>query len=187
MPWRNGGGSTTELRVDPEGATLETGFRWRLSQAALTRSGPFSRFDGYDRTLLLLAGRGVRLDHGPHGCVRLAQPLDACVFPGEWDTHGVLLDGPCRDFNVMSARSQVRHEVYVLRLGQTPTPLPEGPEVLVFAVSGRVGVPALEAFLEPEELLHLSGEGGLGAVGLVPGTAVIVVVFHPVPGGNLPE
>ena len=178
MPWLNGGGSTTELLVDPPGATLQTGFRWRLSQAGLEQSGPFSRFDGYDRTLLLLTGRGVRLDHGPQGRVLLAQPLDACVFPGEWETQGVLVDGPCRDFNVMSARSQVRHEVYVLRLGPTLTPLPNGPEVLVFAVSGRVGVPALGEILEPEELLRLDDTAGVGAVGMVPGTAVIVVVIH---------
>ena len=52
MPWKNGGGSTTELLVEPAGATLQTGFRWRLSMAALETSGPFSRFEGHDRTMV---------------------------------------------------------------------------------------------------------------------------------------
>ena len=32
MPWKNGGGTTTEIAVFPAGASLET-FEWRFSPA----------------------------------------------------------------------------------------------------------------------------------------------------------
>jgi environmental stress-induced protein Ves len=179
MAWKNGGGSTTELVVEPPTGSIAEGFLWRLSMAGLEASGPFSRFDGYDRTLLLLEGKGLRLDHGPHGRALLAKPLQASAFPGEWDTQCALLDGPCRDFNVMSDRARVRHEVYVQRPGLVLTPLPEGPVVLVFCVTGTVWVPALEVTLKPMELLRLEAGTPLGAAALEPDTAMIVVVFHP--------
>jgi environmental stress-induced protein Ves len=55
MPWRNGLGTTTELIVHPEGATL-TDFDWRLSMAHVTADAPFSKFEGIDRLLIVLEG-----------------------------------------------------------------------------------------------------------------------------------
>src|SRR5512147_1621544 len=60
MPWKNGGGRTTEIAAAPRGADL-AGFTWRISVAELERDGPFSAFPGVDRTLVLLAGNGMRL------------------------------------------------------------------------------------------------------------------------------
>ena len=79
MPWKNGAGSTTELVIEPPGATLAGGFHWRVSMATVAESGPFSSFPGYDRTLLLLEGQGLELEHGPHGRVLLpGQQLFQC-------------------------------------------------------------------------------------------------------------
>jgi len=57
MPWRNGLGTTIELLKQdlPE----DGGFAWRLSMAEVTTDGEFSNFSGYDRTLLLLVGKGL--------------------------------------------------------------------------------------------------------------------------------
>ena len=186
MPWKNGGGSTTELMVEPPSGSLEHGFLWRVSMASLASSGPFSRFPGLDRTLLLLEGQGLTVDHGAQGSALLARPLQGCVFPGEWDSQGLLLDGPCRDFNIMSDRARMRHEVYVLRLGLELTTLPTGPTVLAFCARGRVSIPALEETLEAQELLRLQGPA-VGASGLEPDTALIVVVFHPRDEAAFPE
>ena len=46
-PWKNGGGSTTEIAVWPNGAGLDE-FDWRISLATITQSGPFSFFPGID-------------------------------------------------------------------------------------------------------------------------------------------
>jgi len=138
MPWKNGGGSTTELLIHPPGATLEGGFLWRLSTAEVAVSGPFSPFPGVDRTLMLLAGGGLELDHGGHGLQRLERPLEPVSFPGEWPTFGRLQDGPCRDFNVMTARGGARHGLTVLHLGRKQVPLPRAEVRAAYCVRGRI-------------------------------------------------
>ena len=54
-PWKNGGGTTRDIAASPPGASFDD-FDWRLSLAQVDRDGPFSRFDGVDRTLVLLTG-----------------------------------------------------------------------------------------------------------------------------------
>ncbi|HEX9082292.1 MAG TPA: HutD family protein, partial [Holophagaceae bacterium] len=108
MPWKNGGGTTLELAVEPPGATLETGFAWRLSCAEVGASGPFSPFPGLDRTLVLLSGEGFLLDFGPHGQVHLVQALESVRFDGGWPARADLLGGPCVDLNLMADPARCR-------------------------------------------------------------------------------
>ncbi len=102
MPWRNGLGHTIELLAEylPE----STEFAWRLSMADVVSDGRFSYFSGYDRTLLLLQGEGITLNHGDGQCDRLVEPLQAAHFNGEAKTEASLHAGPIKDFNVMSRR-----------------------------------------------------------------------------------
>src|SRR5580704_9253002 len=60
MPWKNGGGETTEIAVAPEGAGLDA-LDWRVSMARVATDGPFSAFPSIDRTLSVLAGVGIAL------------------------------------------------------------------------------------------------------------------------------
>ena len=99
MPWRNGGGTTTELIVDPGDR-----FRFRASIADVRESGPFSRFDGYDRHIVIVEGKGMTLACGPHGDIAL-EPFVPRLFSGDWDVHGTLHAGPVRDFNWIVDRS----------------------------------------------------------------------------------
>jgi hypothetical protein len=177
MPWKNGGGSTTELLIHPPGATLDGGFHWRISMADVGVSGPFSPFPGVDRTLMLLRGGGMELDHGPQGVQRLERTLEPLSFSGDWNTQGRLLDGPCRDFNVLSARDHARHALTILRLGRNPVALPEAPRLLVIGLEGRAQV-AGEG-LEPMELLEWEGASGLEARALDEGAVVAVVEIKP--------
>ena len=55
MPWKNGGGVTSEVLVFPADAGFDT-FGWRISIATIQVNGPFSQFPGVDRGLVLLAG-----------------------------------------------------------------------------------------------------------------------------------
>ena len=58
MPWKNGQGVTREIAREPaEGED----FLWRLSIAEVAASGDFSLFPGYDRTITLIEGAGMRL------------------------------------------------------------------------------------------------------------------------------
>ena len=105
-PWRNGGGMTRELAVWP--ATGD--WRWRMSVAEVTASGPFSRFAGITRWFAVLKGDGVLLsvrtpsdsdEAGP--CEHRLTAVDpALCFDGGATTHCSLLGGPTQDFNLMA-------------------------------------------------------------------------------------
>jgi environmental stress-induced protein Ves len=116
QPWKNGGGTTTEICVHPEGAGWET-FGWRVGIADIARSGPFSSFAGIDRSIMLLDcpdGSSMALDIDGE---LTGLPLHAFVdFAGEATTHGHLQGAPARDFNVMSRREAWRHRRGVARL-----------------------------------------------------------------------
>lgn len=106
MPWRNGGGTTTEIAIAPEGASVAgERFRFRVSIADVGTDGPFSRFEGYDRHIMLLAGAGMELDCGEHGRIDLRAPFVPRAFSGDWDVRGKLVAGAVRDFNVIVDRA----------------------------------------------------------------------------------
>jgi len=122
MPWRNGGGTTTEIAIAPEGSALAgERFLYRVSIADVATDGPFSRFEGYDRHIMLLAGAGMTLDCGAHGRIELASPFEPRAFSGDWNVHGTLVAGAVRDFNLITDRERVTAslEVQVLEQPQT--------------------------------------------------------------------
>jgi uncharacterized protein len=102
VPWKNGGGVTREIRREPGGADP---FNWRLSVATIDSEGPFSAFDGYERTLVLVGGSGVLLRFSGHGEQRLTRIGDFATFDGSWQTTATPLAGPCSDLNLMVAQS----------------------------------------------------------------------------------
>jgi len=177
MPWRNGLGTTTELFVHPAGGSLETGFLLRVSRAPVVADGPFSAFPGIDRSLLLLEGGGLALDHGPHGAQVLARPLEPVRFSGDWPTTGRLLGGACLDFGVMSRREGCSHELRVVVPGPGGAPLPPGDLRLVYCARGAATV-AGEG-LEAGACLVLEGGAAQAA-----GDADLVVVAATWDGRN---
>ena len=116
MPWRNGGGTTTELVVGPGER-----FLFRASIADVKASGPFSRFEGYDRHIMIVEGDGMTLACGAHGDIELA-PFVPRTFSGDWSVHGTLRAGPVRDFNWIVDRARARSALEV-RLLDAPTTL----------------------------------------------------------------
>lgn len=119
MPWKNGGGSTTELAIYPAQSTMNDPFHWRVSLAQLNGSGPFSSFPGYDRSIVLLSGHPMQLIHknGDHELKQL-QPLVPYLFPGEWTTEGQL-EGRAEDFNLMLRREAVSGSLECLHVNAT--------------------------------------------------------------------
>jgi environmental stress-induced protein Ves len=110
MPWKNGGGTTTEIAVAPEGASLDD-FDWRISMAHVGQDGPFSSFPGIDRTLSVLTGAGVTLAFGDGERVRLDRSSAPYPFAADRAVEGLLVEGPIDDLNVMSRRGRWRHRV----------------------------------------------------------------------------
>lgn len=141
MPWKNGGGITTEIAVDPpDGGFGGAGFLWRVSIADVAQDGPFSKFAGYDRHIMLLEGNGMRLETEEGGVLELARPFRPVAFSGDWTVTGKLVQGPVRDFNLMVARASGKGSLTCQKLA-APLPLTAiGATQLVYCIDGEFSV-----------------------------------------------
>lgn len=101
MPWKNGGGTTTEIFRLDGGVTDE--FVIRLSMAKVEKDGPFSLFPGYNRHLVILDGNGCILaSEGKQLALTIAS--NPYFFEGEKEIACNLISGPVVDFNVFVNR-----------------------------------------------------------------------------------
>ncbi|ENZ76905.1 MULTISPECIES: HutD family protein [Ralstonia] len=144
MPWKNGGGVTTEIAIAPTGATLDN-FDWRVSTAQVDAAGPFSRFAGMDRSLAVIAGGRLTMHRADAEAVTLAPGEAPARFPGEADVHATL-DAPLSDFNVMTRRDAWAHhaEAIALTAGERRSlpRLHRGMQWLVYCVHGVLSIGA---------------------------------------------
>jgi uncharacterized protein len=109
MPWRNGAGVTHEVASSPAEAGLDA-FDWRISMADVPGGGPFSRFAGIDRTLILIEGEWMALTvDGRRHRFGLHEPFS---FDGGSETV-CEVPGPSRDLNVMTRRGRAAATVTV--------------------------------------------------------------------------
>ncbi|MBY4754287.1 HutD/Ves family protein [Burkholderia dolosa] len=160
-PWKNGGGVTREIAAffpngTSAGAALDT-FAWRVSVADVDAGGPFSRFDGVDRTLVLLSGAGMTLAEAGGAQHVLDAPFARADFAGEAAIDATLHDGATRDFNLMTRRAAARGTLDVWfdgahRVGPADT-------VLLFCARGAVAVDidGTRDALEEMDTLRLDG------------------------------
>lgn len=138
MPWKNGGGETFEIAISPPGSTLDT-LEWRVSMAVVAQDGPFSIFPNIDRTLCVIDGRGMELDFGAEGGIRIVTRDTAPFrFPADLKVHARLRAETITDLNVMTRRGRYRHRVDRLTIDRQLT-LSVGPEQsLLFCEAGDV-------------------------------------------------
>jgi environmental stress-induced protein Ves len=110
QPWKNGFGITRELAQCADDSPA--GFGWRLSVAEVGRDAPFSAFAQVDRCTVLLQGAGLHLV-APGGALdrRLDRLYEPLCFAGDQPVAARLIDGPCRDLNVMTRRGAFRSTV----------------------------------------------------------------------------
>lgn len=134
-PWKNGGGSTTEIAIAPLGATVDK-FDWRISLATIASSGPFSVFPGVDRTLALVEGQGVVLDIGDEGRFVLSEDDPIVEFAGESPVEATLNGGSTTDFNVMTRRQRCHHRLGRRTLNGSSEFAPRGDVTVLFLVEG---------------------------------------------------
>ncbi|MHB1248932.1 MAG: HutD/Ves family protein [Polaromonas sp.] len=113
-PWKNGGDSTCEIACWPPAVGMDN-FGWRVSIASIAASGPFSVFEGVDRSIMLLEGGGVHLRSGDGRVDHLLDtPYRPFAFSGDAMIDCTLLSGSSSDFNVMTRRGCWRAELCVL-------------------------------------------------------------------------
>jgi environmental stress-induced protein Ves len=111
MPWKNGGGTTTQIASHPENATTEN-FAWRISMATVNNDGPFSRFPETERTLIVLEGAGIELTVAGGKEERLTRDTEPFTFAADTDAYAKLIDGSILDLNVMTRRNSFSHRVH---------------------------------------------------------------------------
>ena len=137
MPWKNGGGVTTEIAVSPDRAGLDD-FDWRISMARVEGGGPFSLFVGVDRTLAIVEGEGIVLDIAGQARATIDRGSDPLSFPADAPTQASLIDGPITDLNVMTRRARMQHSVERIMISE-PAEIVLGAEnTLIFCLDGNV-------------------------------------------------
>lgn len=154
MPWKNGGGTTTEIAVSPDGAGLDD-FDWRISMAQVGTSGPFSSFAGIDRTLTVLTGEGIVLDIAGQPPARLTTASAPLAFPGDAPTSARLIDGPITDLNVMTRRGRMAHTVERLSYSDEIRIETSADTVLVLSIGGAKVITDIVTSLGPLDALVL--------------------------------
>jgi environmental stress-induced protein Ves len=143
MPWRNGGGTTTQLVVEPRDeekpGTAARRFLYRVSIADVESDGPFSRFEGYDRYIMMLSGRGMTLDCGVHGRIHLARPFEPHAFSGDWDVRANLQAGAVRDFNLIVDRARATASLSARHIdAPTAMALEAGTTCIAYVIAGTL-------------------------------------------------
>ncbi len=112
-------------------------FDWRISIADVQTAGPFSTFDGVDRTIVWLEGPAMTLTvAGARSELARYVPFS---FDGGVPTSCSIPGGPTRDLNVMTRRGRVHADVEVLR-PTVPVPLAGDGVLLLVVLRGSVTV-----------------------------------------------
>lgn len=160
MPWKNGGGSTTELAIFPEGASIDH-FFWRLSTASVAQPGPFSHFAQIDRTLAILSGDGLVLKRNPsldNEDIHILQKSSAPFsFFGEDVIYAELCGGSVLDLNLMTRRDVCQHFMQRLYAGEHAVCFEDAQQVLLYCAQGSARL-ADAAELATGDLLLLEEE-----------------------------
>lgn len=147
MPWKNGRGETIEVAVHPPGATTAN-FDWRVSMAAIVEDGPFSLFDGIDRTLTILEGHGIELTlEGKPPVAIVDRPF---AFPGDVAAGAALIDGPVSDLNAMTRRGRYTHRVTPIAADGIKDFVVQSPTAVLYCHRGSVSVG--DEYAEPFDL-----------------------------------
>ena len=106
LPWKNGGGVTREVAKSHSQAPF-----WRLSIANVDQEGPFSSFEGLDRILTVIEGKGMVLAR--YNGDLIADLHNPVHFSGSDKIDGLLPNGPIQDFNLIFDGSNFEADVSV--------------------------------------------------------------------------
>jgi uncharacterized protein len=175
-PWKNGGGTTRDIAVSPPGASLDD-FVWRLSLAQVDRDGPFSRFDGVDRTLVLLSGAMTLHEQGRRIDLVRHQPV---VFEGERAIEATVVGGATLDFNVMTRRGRTRHVVRRESFSQRMSlAASAGKTVALFGLDNGLTVDSEQLHAYDTAIISASQIAVVTSTGVVAALVIEIDDFHP--------
>ncbi len=181
MPWKNGGGTTTEIALAPLPASLSAPllggagrFLWRVSIADVAQAGPFSAFSGYERLIAVVEGAGMRLTvDGTPTIVSHRAP--AFRFSGDAVVDCALLDGPIRDFNLIVDRAHAVGRLDLVPAGGSVA-VPADGTALVHALDGGVTLRTAEGEVRVPAGWTAQLDAAAGTVEPEPGAHAVVAV-----------
>ncbi len=171
-PWKNGGGETRQIACFPPESGLDD-FHWRLSTAEVSQDGPFSRFDGVDRRLYVLAGGGLDLTFEGAETRRL-HAGEHSDFAGEAQVQGRLVDGPVTDLNIMVRRGRLRLRAERLTVEGTGDVTHAWGTAALFVLSGEIAIADRQArrfdtvLLDRREKVTIGGAAEILMIGFAP-------------------
>nr|WP_198980582.1 HutD family protein [Herbaspirillum sp. ASV7] len=178
VPWKNEGGQTRELWVQPEQADFSS-FTWRASVADVGRDGVFSTFEGIDRTIVLLEGGGFAM----HSLGQQVHDLRECFVPhafaGELPLSVQLHGAPTLDFNLMVRRDRAEGRVVILT-EQNSRRLPAD-TVLLYVAQGAACLSDMDGLLQAlsgGQFARLREGSRLPDLLCTPGTVVLAVCIR---------
>lgn len=166
MPWKNGKGLTSEISIDPAGASIsENSFHWRLSSAKMAEDGVFSSFPGYERYLAHVKGDELELNFGPGKRQILLQLGQVCQFSGTESVSFMLRGGPVEDLNLIYSPTRVKAVFESILLTSKPRS---------FGMTGNVGFAycvegSVSASIFPGEMKFVIPEGDILRINLLEG------------------
>ena len=175
-PWKNGGGTTRDIIASPPGASFDD-FDWRLSLAQVDRDGPFSRFDGVDRTLVLLSGAMTLHDADRRIDLVRHEPV---TFEGERAIHATVAGGTTLDFNVMTRRGRTRHAVRCESFGkQASIEAAAGNAIVLFALESGLTVDSEQLHAHDTAIISAARVVIAASTRTVAALIVEISDFHP--------
>jgi environmental stress-induced protein Ves len=174
VPWKNGGGTTSEVAVYPDSAGFDD-FGWRISIADIARGGPFSLFSGIDRTLTMLKGQ-VTLSIEGRSAITLTPESEPLDFPGDVTIGAELISGAARDLNVMTRRGAFAARTSRMRVRNIELSPSRGAHARFCAPLSPTTASHrdLRVTLEPGDILRID-RGETGLLALSEGTSLLSI------------
>lgn len=185
VPWKNGGGVTTEIAAGPP-LSDDQDWSWRVSIADVPATGPFSLFPGIDRVIAVVQGGGMdlRFEDGRMVALELDQPV---AFDGSVAVDGILREDPIRDFNVMADRRHFHAGLEIVKGARDVSRrIGAGAVLLIHFLDGEGSVEAGEGgvtSLMQSETLICEGETD-ASVSVAPGARAAIAVLEKNTGGD---
>lgn len=122
LPWKNGGGTTYQIAVDPPFAGT-TDFRWRISRAVIEKDGPFSLFPNVSRWIVLMSGPGFTMNFVDGTSFDVVKPFEVYWFDGAAGVTVTLKNGrPATVVNVMAQNDVVMRVNVAANRAALPSP-----------------------------------------------------------------
>jgi environmental stress-induced protein Ves len=173
--WRNGMGVSWEIAALRADRASE--FSWRLAKARIDGDVPFSIYPGMDRVFMQLEGQGLDLQFADGRVIEVHESFVPHSFSCDVPLNCKLLQGPCMDLNLFTARGTFRADVSVIELDGLKDIQVKHVTAVFFALKGKCSLTAAgttihldqgdAALVQDEDQISAKGQNSLLFAGVI--------------------